>query len=580
MGNRPRTIELHWPAAGLVRRAGYQQSDPYSSLDCSNVRPRDTFETRERGGSRPGTTKAMATLLNAGAAIQLLQPVTVIGTDGTTQDTLAAIAGGSLYKSTGAAFTQVTGTLNTTASTLHAAALGQKLYIADYRSVRRYGSDGTIAGSGTDELSATGVADWTALGISTTLDKILLTGVASDASQDAVYPIASVDTAHIHVTGTLTAGTCSWELGRTIKIYDPSAGTLTALTPTYGIAPLNCRMICSYRERLVVVVENTWYMSAQGDPLDWDYITDDPENPGRAFYSGNEDAGKVPHPITAVIPHSDDYLIFGAEHSLWILKGDPGYGGQVDNLSYEVGIVGPNAWAKTAENDLVFLSRDGVYVVPAGGGVPQPFSRERLPAELLDVDMQANVVSMAYDVRGQGCWLFITPTAGTAGTAWWIDWPTKSFWPISIPAVQQPRCMTPYAADVGDQRHILMGGYDGYVRRFSDTATTDDGTAISSYVEIGPLRMGDTGHDGLLMELAGTLDESSGDVTWSVMSGDTPEAASASTTVKVTGTWGAGRNDRVPVRVRDVACKLKLSSTARWAMEHAFGTFGPGGRIR
>jgi hypothetical protein len=525
--------------------------------------------------------KNMATLLNSGAPIQLLEPITVIGSDGTTQDVLAAVAGGSLYKSTGGAFTQVTGTLNTTAPTLHAAAQGQKVFIADYRSTRLYGSDGTIAFTeGEYRLSATSVADWTALSISTTLDAMLLTGVGPTSAQDGVYAIASVATGYVVITGTLTAGSCSWELGRTLKVYDPVAGTLAAISPTYGITPLNCRLITSYRERLVLALENTWYMSAQGAPTDWDYFTDDPENPGRAFYSGNEDAGKVPHPITAVIPHSDDYLIFGAEHSLWILKGDPGYGGQVDNLSYEVGIVGPNAWAKTAENDLVFLSRDGVYVVPAGGGVPQPFSRERLPAELLDVDMQANVVSMAYDVRGQGCWLFITPTAGTAGTAWWIDWPTKSFWPISIPAVQQPRCMTPYAADVGDQRHILMGGYDGYVRRFSDTATTDDGTAISSYVEIGPLRMGDTGHDGLLMELAGTLDESSGDVTWSVMSGDTPEAASASTTVKVTGTWGAGRNDRVPVRVRDVACKLKLSSTARWAMEHAFGTFGPGGRIR
>jgi hypothetical protein len=140
--------------------------------------------------------------------------------------------------------------------------------------------------------------------------------------------------------------------------------------------------------------------------------------------------------------------------------------------------------------------------------------------------------------------------------------------------------MGPYAPDVGEQRHVVFGSYDGYVRRFSDAATTDDGTAISSYVEIGPLRMGETGHEGMLLELAGSLDESSGDVTWAIMSGDTAEAASASATAKVTGIWSAGRNNRVGVRVRDVACKLKLSSTARWAMEGAFAVFGPGGRIR
>ena len=37
-----------------------------------------------------------------------------------------------------------------------------------------------------------------------------------------------------------------------------------------------------------------------------------------------------------------------------------------------------------------------------------------------------------------------------------------------------------------DDRVTVIGCNDGYVRKFDATATTDDGTAISSYVYFGP----------------------------------------------------------------------------------------------
>lgn len=645
MSPKAKAIELVFPTGGQIRMSGYQRQLPYSTPDCQNVRPYDTYEGRERGGSRPGLAKAYEDGL--GNPIQCLASIIVVGADANTSDVLIALADGEVhYSAGGAEFAQATATLNSSPATLQATSLHQKLYIADYRPTRIYGTDGTIAS--TNRLSAAGIADWTALSISTSLDVVLVASTPGGPAEDDVYAITAVAEGYITIDGTLTngptystgtvtivlgevtlaggtfptyaaegeltvggatytvdsytdathitlvnllataAGGSSYslafpvvyEVGRTIKIFDPSDNTVAGIVADHGIPPINCPLCCTYRDRLVVARGHIWYMSRQGTALCWDYITS-PDDLQRAVFATDSNAGQVGEPITAMVPFSDDYLVFGCLNSLWVLRGDPAAGGDLGAVSYECGIVGPNAWCKLPDGSLVFLSRDGLYILlPGAESFPKPLSRELLPADLLDVDSSGNAISMAYDHRSRGIHLCITPTDGSTGEHWWLDWSTQSFYPVVLPDAQQPMCLTAYAADASEDESVLLGGYDGTVREFSASATNDDGTTINSYVKLGPLQLAPGGSEGMLTEMGAALDASSGDVSWEFLPGETAEAAADQTTARASGTWSAGRNRRTCLRVRAAAGILKLSSTTRWAMERIWALIYLEGRHR
>lgn len=576
MAAKPKMMELRFPTGGLFRRSGFQFQPPYTTPDCMNVRPFDTLDGRERGGSRPGLLKAFASTVVESYPVQLLAEVSKVGTTGAVTSTLVAIAAGGVRHLVSGSLTTIGAGCNADAARLYGCQMNQALYIADLKTRRVKGSDGTIAS--TNQLAATGISDWTALGIDKTYDWVLITN-SQDADDDGLYAITAVAEGYITIDGTIDNGACSYELGRPVKIYDPFAPSFVPLVATYGTIPLNCPLICVYRGRLCLAgPDQLWYMSRQNDPTDWDWVGGDPDDPARPVAGSNLDGGQIGEPITAMIPFSDDYLIFGAENSLWMLRGDPAYSGQLDALSRTVGILSQDAHAKLPDGSLLFLSRDGLYLVAAGGSVPQMISREKLPAELRDVDASANVVAMCYDARDRGTHLSITPVAGTAGTHWWIDH-AFNFWPASMPTGQQPRCYLPYAADQTAARYVLLGCHDSYIRRYGDTQTTDDGTAISSYMKIGPLT-GGAGYDGILAELSADLDAGSGNVSWGFRVGSTAEAAIASSTNNASGTWAAGSNRRTYPRVRFAAGVLHLSSTARWAMESLLAVIQPGGRTR
>ena len=373
----------------------------------------------------------------------------------------------------------------------------------------------------------------------------------------------------------------SYQIGRNIKSLDPDTGVLGALEESEGISPLNCHLLCSYRGRLVAVFKNTWFMSRQNDPTDWDYGADD-QDTARAVAGGVSEAADVPDPITAVIPHTDDYLLFACPGSLWMMRGDPAMGGQLDQLSDEIGIIGRTAWCKLPDGMLVFLSRAGIYILPPGGnGYPVPFSDERVPQELLDVDAESNIVTMQYDANNQGVHLFITPTNGTAGEHWWIDWRLKGLWPVSLPISTQPYSVLAYASDASEDRKILLGGGDGYLREFATTATTDDGTAFESYVQLGPFSMAPPPYEGMVTEISCVMDDDSADVSWELRVGQTGEAAVDSTTAKASGTWSGGWNRPTTPRVRGSAGSLYVEGSGDpWAIEIVNLALMPVGRMR
>lgn len=168
----------------------------------------------------------------------------------------------------------------------------------------------------------------------------------------------------------------------------PTGPTVSNWTASDGTIPYGSITLINWRDRAVfgggTMSPFGVFASRQGDFEDWDYSETDT---GAAWSLSLSDAGQMGDSVMALVPHSDDCLIVFCSTSAWIMRGDPGFGGTVDNISRHIGCLGPNAWCITPEGLIVWLSQDGVYVMPGGcaattSGI-QSFSRERVPEEMV-----------------------------------------------------------------------------------------------------------------------------------------------------------------------------------------------------
>lgn len=282
--------------------------------------------------------------------------------------------------------------------------------------------------------------------------------------------------------------------GTSIVQYDIPTNAVETYTVTAGTAPLNCTLACNWRSRLVlsgdVADPQNFFMSRCGTPTDWDYGQTDPA----AAVAGNlSKAGQIGEPIVALIPFTDDILLIGCTHSLWMVEGDPADGGAIVSLSDNMGLLGPNAWCKAPDGTLYFLGTGGLFAVrppAANWEPPKLLTGDNYNQFFQTLDQGNPLLSLIWDVDLHYLYIFTTPsTGGGAGSHLVYDGRAGGFWPIAYPSVQGPTCATQYFGDgSANARTILMGGTDGYIRRVSDTAYDDDGTAISASITFGPFK--------------------------------------------------------------------------------------------
>lgn len=439
---------------------------------------------------------------------------------------------------------------------LEATQLGMELYIADYSDVRAIGADGSLNSAGDQLSSDSNISDWTTLGIDTNTDVVVISD-PQDGTKAGTHKISSVSTDYITLATSATDGTsgsCSYRIERAPKVFDPISETISILSATSGQVPTGNPLICRFRGRLVVagadIAPHVWYMSRANDPQDWDYSKTDAQ---RAVAGTLSEAGIPGEPINALIPWRDDYLIFGCQDSLWKMRGDPAAGGRLDVLSTNIGIISPRAWCLGPEGELYFLSRDGMYVVsPAGNSPPTQISREKMPRELLQINPAYYHIEMAYDEVGQGVHLYISAKERsipsdpeTTAMHWWVDVADFTFWPMSHYIAYEPFSCYPYYAFSRNDYSVILGGRDGYLRRFNFQANTDDGLSFASHVFIGPLMLGESIWNGVLMELLAVVGEASGKLDWQVYVGASAEEILRRKKSISNGQWLAGVNNVV-----------------------------------
>ena len=523
------------------------------------------------------------------------------GNQRTNRRILLASSNGSLYKEDFLGSTVAVSSSLTLASdrSIQAQQRLQKLYIADTGEWKGSGTDGA-RGTANAKFDATSITDWTTLGIDTDDDVLVIYDSSNTTTLiEGVYKISSVGSGELTLTtdcATTSGATCSWYITRSPKVYDYATNTLAQWTATTGkgFVPPTQPIVCLYRDRLFLAggsdSPHLWYMSRQGDPLDFDYGQEDA---GRAIAGENAQAGIIGEPITAAAPHGDLCLVIGCKNSLWIMRGDPAYGGQIDNLSRTIGIVDKFAWTYvpnvSADNSgtLVFLSSDGVYMLPAGCGASEPtsISREKIPEELLHVDSQVIEAQLAYDLLDRGVHIWLTKKDSGYTSHWWLDWETKGFFRVEIPASQQPTSVVSYAPFCSEDACVVLGGRDGKLRRFHKWSRVDDsGAQIESYVDYGPVLLGDqAGYmDGILGEIQPMLSDTGGRVKIECRAGASAEQANNATSATESIHVSDGTSYSSCPRVRGNAAFVRLSGVDgdHWTVENIMARIDAGGRQR
>lgn len=364
-----------------------------------------------------------------------------------------------------------------------------------------------------------------------------------------------------------------------------SAGSLPVGTDDNTIGT---RFITLYRRRVVLggLLEEpqNWFMSAAGDPLDFDY-SPTVTNATQAVAGNNSNAGELGDVLTSLMPFQDDLLFMGGANSLWVMRGDPAAGGQIDNISRQIGVTGPDAWCWDSRSTLYFMGQNGLYRMTPGSVVPELISQNRLDNIFNAIDMSAVDIRLSYDREWQGVHIFITPTSepGSPTDQYFWDERTDSFWRDQYPTTIGPTSVYFFEADDPEKRALLIGGWGGHIRSFDDAAANDDGVAIDSFVRFPLLHPSLPMGQFQMSDLQMTLDGNGDGVEFDIFRGKTPEEAALANATVFTKTLVGGRNVPIRKRLRANALNFRIRNNTvgeTWAYEQGIVLLTGVGRQR
>jgi hypothetical protein len=323
-------------------------------------------------------------------------------------------------------------------------------------------------------------------------------------------------------------------------------------------------------------------MSKVDDYTDWDYSNTDATG---AVAGNNATAGKIGDVITCLIPFSDDYMVMGCSDSVWLMRGDPKYGGSIDNLIRGGGgIVGAEAFSRDSEGRIYYLSRTDLMMIDVGGGIPKSISQGRLQKFLSDMDFSTFKVRMAWDAMLKGLWVFFTAETSQTTTHLFWDQRMDAFTKHQFPNDIGPTAVCSLSGEIYQERQVLIGGFDGFIRVFDRNFRTDDGTAISSLVKFPPIALGNPGERGMITEtemVVGNLTNVAMTYDWFVS--DNAQDAQTVTVSAINGnTYTTGRLlDRARARGQVAVLQISNSELAKtWAFEAGHIILSPAGRTR
>lgn len=542
--------------------------------------------------------------------------------DATSDGQFVATSGTKLYRAlypsvTEHIDTEITGSPNATPTLygdapIQSASIDNKVFFADYGPVRYEGSlpitnggsnahlefpEGTLSTYVTnDNRQNWDVEIYDTVDALTASNYIGVYAVTSTASPGGGSPdqlflsqntLADTSGSNVHFRIVRSTKQCNLAAARNPlqPLQEVQSGGFGGALSGIGLRPVGCRAIAAYRNRLVLAASpyarSNVYASRVSAPTVFDYDSTVTADTLKSWVEPMWHASGELQQTTCLAPWRNNYLIIGCERSLHVMRGDIGSGGSLNAISRTTGVISPTAWCHLPDGTFFFLSHAGLRFVPPGANTTpevtasQQLSKSRMPIDLINVHPESTIVLMAYDHLDNGVHIFLTPKMGGVARHWWYSMDHQSFWEDQFASEN----FNPWSLlNVGGG--LLLGCYDGKIRRYNRHARFDDASAISSAVLIGPFALGDGYNDGILNRMKAVLGESSGDVTWELFVGDTAEEVSLraqygtqsgfTATADSTGTWSGGDNYRdlaMLDNARGAAAVLKLSSTNAWTME-------------
>lgn len=396
-----------------------------------------------------------------------------------------------------------------------------------------------------------------------------------------------------YIESTVLRGIAYFADGVTYKKYVGKDDEVVEWKATKGKIPPRCRLITSWRGRIVLAGDpdngSLWHMSSSEDPDDWDQFPPEPLAT-QAISANNQSqtAGMVPDIINTLIPYNDDYLIFGGDHSIWQLSGDPMAGGELDLVSDITGMAFGRPWAKDPNGVIYFVgSRGGLYRMTPGSA-PQRISQHTIERLLNDaLDFSTHYVRMVYSWEEEGLRIFQLPF----DTVTQVDhffWDQKRGAPYQDKHALtsagnldiQPTAVAVIDGDTPDDRFLLIGCADSYIRKLDRDARDDDGTRIVSKAIIGPIAGSEEPVEVKFSLAEIVLADDQQGATYSLFANSEPSNMGVALS---TDYLLPGRNPYISSRMRGSYCWLSLENGAvgeRWSLESASIRAIPAGRKR
>lgn len=434
----------------------------------------------------------------------------------------------------------------------------------------------------------------------------ILTGGTSNAQMVVEYITAKTGAVTIYGKRTTTATFVS---GETVTGTDDDSNTISFKlsadevapphwydwtpyandTTNYGSLPDTAYLGCRYRGRAVLSGNPDYpfqfYMSREGNPFDFNFYQTDAQ---AAAAGGSGDLGTLGDMVRALIPQGDDALMFACAGSATVLRGNPMDGGYMEQVNSKIGMFGQNAWTFDADGNLYFWGTGGVYYSPKGFGAFENVTSERYPDLIQDegADPSTHRVVVGYDPGQQGIQISVTKLIDGSSSSYWLDLRTKALFPDSFQTLHGAYSMFYYDANDTDNKCLIVGCTDGYMRWFDSTAKSDDGSAIDSFVDYGPIQLGsEPDGEGIVFSVdaelgggaSGGAESDSDNVTWRLWTDDSAdginEKLDANVTPNIGGTFtapGRRRGQSVKRKIKGVYAGIKLRNNTvgeSWAFE-------------
>lgn len=376
--------------------------------------------------------------------------------------------------------------------------------------------------------------------------------------------------------------------GTRSKVFNLATNQIDTWTATAGTLPSRCRLLALYRGRMVsagkVDDPHNYFMAASGSPFNYDYspaVT----TVTQAVAGNNSDAGLIGDIITALIPFSDDTLIFGGDHTIYRMTGDPAAGGTVDLVSDQTGMAFGKAWAKDPTNMLYFWGQDGIYRMSADSGKPENMTKGRIDLRISSVDLAFNRILMEWNFQQDCLMVLIIPSSSTELCRFLVwDRRADAWWEDEYPLAIGPSWMMAYDSGAADDSAVIFGSRDSYLREIDPASVTgDDGTAITSRVRAAPFIAETHDREVILNTVMPVLGKGSGPVNLDVYTGQSAEDCQTAALPRVRRLIAhAGRNASMRHKVRGYAIQLALSHTGMlpWALEGLTAGFDDSGLPR